>query len=120
MIEDVLFDQCQAVLGLLDPSTEQVNCKSLAFLWVDTSTIHCMFHLSSPYQLTVRRAVHPLLLRLGDRVAELKAQVEASTQEVRILHKLLLLLKLLVLLMLVLLKLSLLLILNTENKKENQ
>ena len=33
-------------------------------------------------QLTGRRAVHPLLLRLGDRVAELKAQVEASTAEV--------------------------------------
>ena len=25
MIEDVLFDKCQAVLGLLDPSTEQVR-----------------------------------------------------------------------------------------------
>ena len=34
-------------------------------------------------QLTGRRAVHPLLLRLGDRVAELKALVEASTAEVR-------------------------------------
>ena len=37
-----------------------------------------------PWQLTVRRAVHPLLLRLGDRLAELKASVEASTAEVRI------------------------------------